>query len=129
MVEVDITSTVTHGYIPDNGPILYPAHKNVWSTHPLDKSVGMIHAARGTCLVTGPAVTVSHWLYGGIWPPPLGPHNWMLSSDTSPVAILLLTFTCLLSIRESKNQPFWGIGDLAFIVIIVIQKFAFLRYI
>ena len=110
--------TVTHGYIPDNGPILYPAHKNVWSTHPL--------AARGTRLVTGPAVTVSHWLYGGIWPPPLGPHNWMLSSDTSPTAILLLTFTCLLSIRESKNQPFWGIGDLAFIVI---QKFAFLRYI
>ena len=54
---VDITGTVTHGYIPDNGPILYPLHKNVWSTHPLDKSVGMIHAARGTCLVRGPAVT------------------------------------------------------------------------
>ena len=40
--------TVTHGYIPNNRPILYPLHKNVWSTHPLDKSVGMIHAARGT---------------------------------------------------------------------------------
>ena len=48
MVMVVIMGTVTHGYIPDNGPILYPAHKNVWSTHPLDKSVGMIHAARGT---------------------------------------------------------------------------------
>ena len=46
-VMVDIMGTVTHGYIPNNGPILYPLHKNVWSTHPLDKTGGMIHAARG----------------------------------------------------------------------------------
>ena len=46
-VMVDIMGTVTHGYIPNNGPILYPLHKNVWSTHPLDKTGGVIHAARG----------------------------------------------------------------------------------
>ena len=128
---LDITGTVTHGYIPDNGPILYPAHKNVWSTHPLDKSVGMIHAARATWHVPryGPGSnscvcpTGCMAVYGRpYWVRIIG-----CSAQTPPQQRFCFYFAAeARSTGESENQPFWGINVLAFIVI---QKFAFPRYI